>query len=151
MKTIVLLTTLFLGAVCAGSAGALDIEPDRDIAQITTTMTIPAGSGDVEATALTVPSSRRLVIKTVSFYKYGGPAGSSSAEISIGTTLNGQQNYWTSAAVTDNGLPYPGATMAATFYAGAGTPVLLNAFRTGDTTNPDVIVVSISGYYISNR
>ena len=151
MKTIALCGALIIGAAGAESAAAIDLETEAELVQITTPVTIPAGSGAATLTAFTVPSSKRLVIQSVSFYKYGGPVVAATAQISICTTFSGQQSFWTSAGVPDNGLPYPGASVSTTLYASPDSPVVINSYRAGDTSNPELAEVTITGYYIPKR
>jgi hypothetical protein len=115
-------------------------------AQFAATCTIAAGAVSSEVTVGTVPSGKDFISQTASFYTVSQVSRSIS-QVYIATTGGGTLAYFAIPEAAGDGSAYPGATLAATYYADPGTEIVANCYRNGSTTNAESFEVSISGTY----
>ena len=86
---------------------------------LTAEVTIPASNTSGSLALVTVPAGMRLVIQTISYYRNAAAAGSiGQIFIAIPPAV-----YLAAPNVSADGSLFPGATIALTGYAAAGTSV----------------------------
>jgi hypothetical protein len=98
--------------------------------------------------AVLIPAGKRLIVQTVSMYRFG--AGSNGSTVQIFMNANAGGTYASSAVppATNTGATVTGATFNGTFYADGGTELEANAFRT-NKKGAETVTVSVTGYLVS--
>jgi hypothetical protein len=149
MKATLFFVAMFIAIATSTSSRAAET-PSPDIFQATYTLTIPAGDGGIgDVPIFSTPTDKRLVIQSVSVFRGGVPSPGSNLNVLLVTNIFNQEARWPLPQVYANGNLDPGTSMSATIYAGAGTAVSIDAFRTGDVTKSETFLVSVSGYYVA--
>jgi hypothetical protein len=108
---------------------------------------IPAGSASAAGTVAHVPAGKYMVVQTVSYYRNGVVAGS-IGQLGIISTLAGKPGVFYTLPCVADGSPFPATTLSAVFYAGPNTTLTAGAYRSGDVTNLETDVVTVTGYLV---
>ena len=100
-----------------------------------------------------VPTGKRLIIDSASFYRENGGQGGSlptgtSASALLGVTFNGKEIFYSLPLATSVGVPYPGATQSLHLFADPGTTVQANGYR-NDTSAAEIDYVALSGHLVN--
>lgn len=147
MKFLIGLGAALIGILALEPTQAADIE-SSDIFQKTVTVTLPANFQGDARTFVSIPVTKRLVIKTLTVVGRSGRTGS-TARVSIDTTIFDSPATLIAGDVYFDSLQYPSSTLSTTFYAGAGSHVYLHTSRPADnSSDPMTVDVTITGYYV---
>jgi hypothetical protein len=145
MKACIAISAMVMATAAGYSHAADAISPD--IFQANVTVSIPAGSSNATVAASTLPVNKRLVIQTVTVYAGGGTAGSTT-RVFVAANIFNTVSYLAIPDIYIDTIPFASTTLSATFYAGAGSTLYVNAYR-NDSTQAEILNVTISGYYVA--
>ncbi len=97
--------------------------------------------------AVTVPAGKRLVVQSMSAYRFGTVTNGTSVQVFADAATNGSVNAWAIPPIVAVGSDFPGTTVSVTFYVDAGNSMIVNGYR-NSTASTESVAVSISGYLV---
>jgi len=143
-----IIAKLAAAAILAAGIPASALAAKVSAAGFSVACTIAAGSTSGTVTIATVPAGKELQVQTSSYYTFGQASGS-IGQVYLGTTAGGAGGYIAVPEALADGSIYPGATLAATFYADPGSRLFANCYRSGSTASSESMEITIAGNYVN--
>jgi len=140
LATIASLAAFAALAPCAARAAS------PDAVQFGVEVDLAAGNTGGSVSLPTVPTGKRLVIQTISYYRSAAASGTIGQVLLI-TTVNATDGIYTTAEVPADGALFPTTTTNVTIYADPGTAPTIQCYRTGSAAAEEYCEISVSGYY----
>ena len=97
--------------------------------------------------SVAVPAGKRLVVQSMSAYRYGSPANGSSLQVYVDAYTNGQVGAWAMPPIVATGASFPGASLPLVYYVDGNTRFLVNVYR-NTTVNAENVQFNLSGYLV---
>jgi hypothetical protein len=100
---------------------------------------------------ITVPVGKRLVVQTVSLFRYNSdfsPPSSGNVRAFIFLDSGGGTGFFALPISSDDGTEYPGVTQAMTLYCKGGSKVSFTLHRAG-TSGTEYAEFTVSGYLVN--